>query len=165
MFWDIVEGNWKQFKYKLKTQWHKLTAYHRGVITCRQVMLVCRIPEKAPEAESAHDEITSRRLVLRGAVAMGFGLLLPVSLSGCDAKKGANSTSAAPAGQAASSGDAAAPATPGKVSQASVQYQAQPKGELKCAGCMHFEAGSGACKLVDGQVSPEGWCSLWAKKT
>ncbi|KAF0101471.1 MAG: hypothetical protein FD187_1977 [bacterium] len=163
MIWDIVEGNWKQFKYKLKTQWHKLAVYRRGVIACEQVMLVCRIPEKSPEARSVTEDIPSRRLVLRGAVAMGFGLLLPVSLLGCDAKKGASSSSGDTASPPASSGNAAAPETSEKASQASVQYQAQPKGERKCAGCMHFEAGSGTCKVVDGQISPEGWCTLWAK--
>jgi len=29
---------------------------------------------------------------------------------------------------------------------------------------MNFIAESKTCKLVDGQISPEGWCSLWAKK-
>ena len=44
------------------------------------------------------------------------------------------------------------------------QYQAQPKGEQKCGSCLNFVAESNTCKLVAGQVSPEGWCSLWAKK-
>lgn len=163
MSWDIVKSHWQQFKYTLKTQWHKLAEDRRGAVACKQVLLVRRIPEKSPEAGSVNEEIPSRRLVLRGAVAMGFGLLLPVSLVGCDARKGASPSSGDSASPPASSGDDAAPATSGKVSQASVQYQAQPKGEQKCAGCMHFEAGSGTCKLVDGQVSPEGWCTLWAK--
>jgi hypothetical protein len=45
-----------------------------------------------------------------------------------------------------------------------VQYQTQPKGEQKCAGCQHFIAESNACKLVEGQISPDGWCILWAGK-
>jgi hypothetical protein len=57
---------------------------------------------------------------------------------------------------------AAAPAEVAKSSQASVQYQAQPKGEQKCSNCMHFIAGSNTCKRVDGQVSPQGWCIIWA---
>lgn len=110
------------------------------------------------------EAIPSRRVMLRGALAVGCGLLLPAALFGCDSKKGASSTSAAPASPPAASADSAAPVATAKVPQASVQYQAQPKGDQKCEGCMHFMAESNTCKLVDGQISPEGWCSLWAKK-
>ena len=106
------------------------------------------------------EEIPPRRVVLRGALAVGCSLVVPIALSGCDSKKGADSPSPAPA----TSTKSAAPAATTKVSQASVQYQAQPKGDQKCSGCVHFIAGSNTCKLVDGQISPEGWCSLWAKK-
>ena len=123
------------------------------------------------------EEIPPRRVVLRGALAVVCSMLMPIALSGCDSKKGANSTSAAPANSpATSTGSAApasspavstgsaAPAATGKVPQASVRYQTQPKGEQKCGGCQHFVAESKTCKLVDGQISPEGWCSLWTKK-
>jgi len=30
---------------------------------------------------------------------------------------------------------------------------------------MNFIAESNTCKLVEGQISPDGWCVLWAKKT
>ncbi len=115
------------------------------------------------------EEIPPRRVVLRGALAVGCGLLLPAALFGCDSKKGETSTGAAPAGAPDSSpapgADAAAPAAAAKVSQASVQYQTQPKGEQKCSGCMHFIAESNSCKLVEGQISPDGWCTLWTQKT
>lgn len=109
------------------------------------------------------EEVPSRRVVLRGALAVGCGLLLPAALFGCDSKKGANSTGAAPESSPPSSTEAAAPAA-AKSSQASVQYQAQPKGEQKCSGCQHFIAESNTCKLVEGQISPNGWCSLWSKQ-
>jgi hypothetical protein len=109
-------------------------------------------------------EIPSRRIVLRGALAVACGLWVPIVLSGCDSKKGTNSSSPAPASAPATSAGSAAPAATKKVSPASVQYQAQPKGEQKCGNCVNFIAESNTCKLVDGQVSPEGWCSLWAKK-
>ncbi|MDP1644697.1 MAG: hypothetical protein Q8L71_04220 [Thiobacillus sp.] len=112
-----------------------------------------------------NEEIPSRRVVLRGALAVGCGLLLPAALFGCDSKKkGEDSTGAAPAGSPATSADSAAPAANAKVSQASVQYQTQPKGEQKCGGCLHFIAESNTCKLVEGQISPDGWCILWAQK-
>jgi len=121
--------------------------------------------------DGVKEEVASRRVVLRGALAVGCGLLLPAALFGCDSKKGENSTGAAPdTGSAAPdssptpSADAAAPASTGKMTQASVQYQTQPKGEQKCGGCLHFIAESNTCKLVEGQISPDGWCSLWAQK-
>ena len=51
----------------------------------------------------------------------------------------------------------------GKLSQELAQYQEQPKGDQNCANCMHFMAPN-ACKVVDGTVSPAGWCKLWVKK-
>jgi len=114
--------------------------------------------------DKMEEDTQPRRLVLRGALAVGCGLLLPAALFGCDSKKGETSAGAAPAGSPAASADAAAPAAPGKVAQASVQYQAQPKGEQKCSNCVNFIAESNTCKLVEGQISPDGWCSLWAQK-
>lgn len=119
-------------------------------------------------------EVPARRVVLRGALAVGCSLWVPMLLSGCDSKKGADATSPTPGGPPATSpapaappATSAAPAAPAatkKVAQATVQYQPQPKGDQKCSGCVHFIAESNTCKLVDGQISPEGWCSLWAKK-
>ena len=120
--------------------------------------------------DEVKEEIPSRRVVLRGALAVGCGLLLPAALFGSDSKKSESSTgttpdtgSAAPDSSPTPSADDAAPAA-AKVSQASVQYQNQPKGEQKCSGCLHFIAGSNSCKLVEGQISPDGWCSLWVQK-
>jgi hypothetical protein len=107
------------------------------------------------------EETMSRRDVLRGALAVVCSLCLPVTLSACDSNKGANSSSSAPA----TSSNSAAPTGTRKASQASVRYQNQPKGEQNCGNCVNFIAGSNSCKLVDGEISPEGWCSLWAKKT
>jgi hypothetical protein len=119
---------------------------------------------RKPFNGAVKEEIPPRRVVLRGALAVGCGLLLPAALFGCDSKKGETSTGAAPAGAPDTSADTAAPAA-AKVSQASVQYQTQPKGDQKCSGCMHFIAESNTCKLVEGQISPDGWCTLWAQKT
>jgi hypothetical protein len=120
-------------------------------------------------------DVPSRRIVLRGALAVGCGLLLPAALFGCDSKKATNSAGAAPEpptskdstgadSSPAPSADAAAPAATAKVSQASVQYQTQPKGAQHCGNCVNFIAESNTCKLVDGQISPDGWCTLWAQK-
>lgn len=101
------------------------------------------------------NDISSRRGVLRGVLALGCGVWVPMVLSGCDSKKSATSVSSAAA---------ATPAAPAKTAQAKVHYQTQPKGEKKCAACLHFNAGSNTCKLVEGQISPNGWCDLWTKK-
>lgn len=126
--------------------------------------------------DMTQEQIPPRRMVLRGALALGCGLLAPAALFGCG-KQEAGSTgdtpeTAAPSAespmQAPEAPDAgvgsAAPAA-AKVSQAAVQYQAQPKADQQCSGCIHFIAESNTCKLVEGQISPNGWCILWAKKT
>lgn len=165
MNWDRIEGNWKQFKHEVKAQWGKPADSQRDLIADKRVGLAGKIQQTSPKKLfTMREEIPSRRIVLRGALAVGCGLLAPIALSGCDSKKGANSTGAAPASSPATSTPSAAPAAAGKVAQASVQYQTQPKGEQKCGRCLHFIAGSNTCMLVAGQISPEGWCSLWAKK-
>lgn len=45
MNWDIVEGNWKQFKGKVKTQWGKLTDDQLDVIAGRRTELAGKIQE------------------------------------------------------------------------------------------------------------------------
>lgn len=121
----------------------------------------------------AEVDVPSRRIVLRGALAASCSLLLPTALMGCDSPQemGSADTDALPPAtgpQAVSPANppsgplAAAPTEAVKSSQASVQYQAQPKGEQKCSNCMHFIADSNTCKRVDGKVSPQGWCIIWA---
>ena len=50
-----------------------------------------------------------------------------------------------------------------KISQSAVHYQTGPKDGQDCDDCAHFAA-PGTCKLVDGDISPKGWCRLWTKK-
>lgn len=45
MNWDIVEGNWKQFKGKVKAQWGNLTDDQLDVIAGKRVELAGRIQE------------------------------------------------------------------------------------------------------------------------
>jgi uncharacterized protein YjbJ (UPF0337 family) len=45
MDWNIVEGNWKQFKGKVKTQWGKLTDDHLDVIAGKRDQLMGKIQE------------------------------------------------------------------------------------------------------------------------
>ena len=50
-----------------------------------------------------------------------------------------------------------------KVSQSSVHYQPTPKDGQDCGHCYQFLA-PGSCKMVDGDISRNGWCGLWVKK-
>jgi hypothetical protein len=50
-----------------------------------------------------------------------------------------------------------------KMNQKSVAYQDTPKGDQKCSNCSLFQEPN-ACTLVDGDISPEGWCRFWVKK-
>jgi len=43
MNWDIVAGNWKQFRGKVKAQWGKLTDDHLDVIAGKRVELAGKI--------------------------------------------------------------------------------------------------------------------------
>ncbi len=76
-----------------------------------------------------------RRMLLRGLFAAGCALCLPC-LSFAEA---------------------------GKMNKAQAKYQDKPKGDQKCANCMHFIAPS-TCMVVEGNISPDAWCSLWIKK-
>ena len=48
-----------------------------------------------------------------------------------------------------------------KLSKAQAQYQESPRGIAMCATCTLFVAPR-ACKVVDGDISPNGWCKEYA---
>ena len=50
-----------------------------------------------------------------------------------------------------------------KPTQKLVGYQDTPKGEQRCDNCSQFQAPS-SCKVVEGDVSPAGWCKVYVKK-
>jgi uncharacterized protein YjbJ (UPF0337 family) len=45
MNWDIVEGNWKQFKGKVRTRWGKLTDDQLDLIAGKRTELAGKIQE------------------------------------------------------------------------------------------------------------------------
>ncbi len=51
-----------------------------------------------------------------------------------------------------------------KTPQTAAKYQDHPQGQSKCSGCVQFQAPA-ACKVVEGKISPEGWCQLFAAKS
>jgi hypothetical protein len=81
----------------------------------------------------------SRRNLLRGATVMAGGaVVLAGALSAANAQSG-------------------------KMSQVVAAYQSAPKNGQKCLDCSFF-ASPASCKLVDGTISPVGWCKFYAKK-
>lgn len=51
-----------------------------------------------------------------------------------------------------------------KIAQAVIGYQNTPKGDQHCGVCFNFQPPD-ACKFVDGSISPNGWCQLFAAKS
>ena len=70
-------------------------------------------------------------------------------------------TIAAGAAGASIAGVSVAPAQ-AKTPQKTVKYQDTPKGDQRCENCKQFEPPS-ACKVVDGTISPQGWCLVYVK--
>jgi hypothetical protein len=66
---------------------------------------------------------------------------------------GAGSAFALPLHRAAAGDD--------KMSKQQAEYQDSPKGIAMCATCTLFVAPH-SCKVVDGDVSPNGWCKVYA---
>jgi hypothetical protein len=57
-----------------------------------------------------------------------------------------------------------------KATKSAMQYQDQPKNGQECDTCMQFVPGSkagakGTCKVVEGDISPKGWCAAYVKKS
>ena len=47
-----------------------------------------------------------------------------------------------------------------------MKYQDQPNNGQRCDACLQFVPGAnGTCKVVEGPISPGGWCIAFAKKS
>jgi len=46
-----------------------------------------------------------------------------------------------------------------------VKYQPTPKDGDSCKTCMHFIAATNECATVEGPIDPDGWCTIYFKKT
>ena len=65
---------------------------------------------------------------------------------------------------------APAAADASKASQSSMHYQNTPNGEMHCSGCRFFIPGkdasaNGTCQIVDGSISPNGYCMAYSAKS
>ena len=64
----------------------------------------------------------------------------------------------------------AASADASKASQASMHYQDTPNGSMHCSLCKFFIPGkdaqsNGSCQVVDGSISPNGYCMAYSAKS
>ena len=81
----------------------------------------------------------TRRVILHGGAALGA------------------------AGLAAAGIATRAAAQDDKIDQKSVLYQDHPKNGQECDLCINFQPPN-ACKVVAGDISPKGWCGVFAPK-
>jgi len=64
-------------------------------------------------------------------------------------------------------GAAAAPlaaAQGAKLTKPHARYQDSPRNGDCCGDCRHFLPERDGCKLVAGDISPRGWCMLYAEQ-
>jgi hypothetical protein len=50
-----------------------------------------------------------------------------------------------------------------KASKTSMKYQDKPNEDKQCSNCSQFVAPD-SCKIVEGAISPRGYCIAWQKK-
>ncbi|MFA6188448.1 MAG: high-potential iron-sulfur protein [Sulfuricurvum sp.] len=51
-----------------------------------------------------------------------------------------------------------------KVTKLVVKYQQKSTTGKTCKDCAHFLFKTNECKLVEGKISPKGWCTYYLKK-
>ena len=90
-------------------------------------------------SESDKQSFLSRRNMLRSATFLAGGAVIAAGSLG------------------------SATAQSGKMTQKAAAYQDGPKNGQKCLDCS-FYVQPQACKLVEGTISPVGWCKFYAKK-
>jgi hypothetical protein len=115
-----------------------------------------------------HDQ--QRRVILRGVLIASCALATPMLFTGCNRSESSNSSGTGGSGTGqmsdettSSSGNTSAQGS-GKTSKEQAKYQDHPNGSQSCASCEQFVAETSTCKVVEGKVSPGGWCALWTKK-
>ncbi len=67
---------------------------------------------------------------------------------------------AATAGAAAAKAEDYKPQDQKKLTKAAARYQDHPQGNQVCGACPYFQI-PGSCVLVEGEISPAGWCPIY----
>ncbi len=111
------------------------------------------------------DEKTlSRRAMLRRAVAVVGATGASAFAAGCGPSRTAAPPPAAPAPVIPPAPPPMAETAPpppiaaAKESKKEARYQTHPHGRERCGRCSHFVKPNG-CELVEGRISPRGWCT------
>ena len=81
---------------------------------------------------------------------------------GCVSRRQMLRSAAVAAGGVAVLGGTVLPAE-AKMAQKAANYQTTPKDGASCGTCNLFAPPS-SCTLVDGTISPSGWCRFYSKK-
>lgn len=95
--------------------------------------------------DTLNSKTVSRRSFLKGAALLASIAVVPAVVASKEATAAAKATKAA------------------------MQYQDHPKGKLECSNCIQFIPGKnakaqGTCKVVEGAISPHGYCIAYAPK-
>jgi len=51
-----------------------------------------------------------------------------------------------------------------KVTKEAAKYQDSPHDANRCSECTFFVSKDSSCTIVEGTVSPDGWCTYFSKK-
>lgn len=92
--------------------------------------------------EDADNKISRRTLLKAVAVAAGVSLASTFMVTGCSRK----------------------------ATKADMEYQNTPYGGEQCSQCRFFIPGrtpkaDGTCQVVEGSISPHGWCTAFTEKS
>ena len=94
--------------------------------------------EAKPDTELSSTHVSRRNVLRSSALTMGGALVLATAMTAERAEA--------------------------KMAQKAAGYQATPKDGQSCGSCALFVAPA-SCKLVDGEVSPSGYCRFYVKKS
>lgn len=113
-------------------------------------------------------ENSSRRRFICDSIVAGCALVMPAIFSGCDNRPGTSTdelkgSEAAPRQSSQSNASAAQSDT--KINKQDAQYQSTPHGSEKCSDCQMYNAANKSCLVVEGKIDPDGWCTMWVKKS
>lgn len=95
--------------------------------------------------DNLKDKKISRRSLLKGAALLASIAVVPAAVGTKEAFAAA------------------------KVSKAAMHYQDHPNGAMDCSKCIQFIPGKnpkadGECKVVEGAISPKGYCLAFSPK-
>ncbi|MFN2309010.1 MAG: high-potential iron-sulfur protein [Gammaproteobacteria bacterium] len=116
-----------------------------------------------------HDK--QRRRILHGMLTAGCATAVPILFVGCERQEvqppdtltTGDASSRSSSDMTVADAGAAENIGAGKMSQVQSRYQDYPQGNQQCGNCSNFIDKDNTCKVVQGQVSPQGWCTLWIK--